>query len=191
MPLSVRQHAFRIAGRVRTARAYGTGDLSIETKYSFMNVANTNVHLAVGFELGLPTGDRDKGMSEGFIEYEPFLIAAKDFPGMKNLQVFTQIGIRLVKPTGPGHDFEDEEPAAHELTWGAGFFIPIRQLCITTEFNWATNEWNHGGNENKQSLTPGLVWRLPDNWEIGIGAPIGLSRKSLDAGVILKLTREF
>jgi hypothetical protein len=167
----------------------GTGDLSIGTMFSFMNVANTSLHLAVGFELGLPTGDRDKGMSEGFVEYEPFLIAAKDFPGMHNLQIFTQVGLRLV--TASRHDLDNEEPAAHELNWGSGFFIPMRRLCITTEFNWVTNEWNHGGIENRHSLTPGLIWRLPHNWEIGIGAPIGLSRKSSDSSVILKLTREF
>ena len=51
----------------------GTGDLSVGTQYSFMNVANTNLHPAVGFELGLPTGDQNKEMSERGVEYEPFL----------------------------------------------------------------------------------------------------------------------
>lgn len=169
----------------------GTGDLSIGTKYSFMNVANTNLHLAIGFELGLPTGDSGKGMGDGLVEYEPFLVAAKDFPALNNLQVFTQVGVRLVQPHGRRNDPKNEEPAAHELNWGFGFFIPVRRLCITTEFNWETNEWNHEGQDNRHSLTPGLVWRLPNNWEFGIGAPIGLRRKSLDSSVILKLTREF
>jgi hypothetical protein len=167
-----------------------SGDLSIGTKYSFMNVANTNLHLAVGFELGLPSGKRDNPMSEGNVEYEPFLIAARDFPGMNNVQIFTQLGIRLAQSKRQPNALEDEDPAGRELNWNAGFFVPVRRLSITTEFNLVTNE----GIDRKQrhyALTPGLVWRLPGSWEIGIGAPIGLTRKSSDSSVILKLTREF
>ena len=152
---------------------------------------NTNFHIAVGFELGLPTGDSNKGMSEGVVVYEPFVIAAKDFPGMNNLQIFSQVEISLVKPIRPRHDLESEERGAHELNWNAGFLIPVRRVCITTEFSWVGNEWDHTGNDNRHSLTPGLVWRLPDNFEIGIGVPISLSRKSPEPGMILKLTREF
>jgi hypothetical protein len=183
-------NAFNITSSVEGSQ-FGTGDLSLGTKYSFMNVGNSNTHVAVGFELGLPSGDPSKEMGEGLVEYEPFVIAAKDFPKLRNLQVFTQIGLGLAQKTGRTNEHEDEEKAAHELNWGAGFFIPLQQWVITTEFLWSTNKWNLGGKDSHRSLTPGVIWRTPTNWEIGIGAPINLTRDSSDSRLIFKLTREF
>ena len=168
----------------------GAGDLGIATKYSLMNVADSNSHLAIGFELSLPIGAMSKGMSEGLIQYEPFVIAARDFPGLKSLQAFTQVGLTIVQRTRHG-DPKKEEPEAHEFSLTSGFFIPFRQWCITTEFNWATNKWNHAGKESRHSLTPGLVWRLSGNWEIGVGSPISLGNDSSDSRLILKVTRDF
>ena len=71
----------------------GSGDLRLGTKYSFMNMHGSNFHSAVGFELGLPAGSAKKGISEGNIEYEPYVIVAKDFPGLSRLQLFSQLGL--------------------------------------------------------------------------------------------------
>ena len=168
----------------------GGGDLGIATKYSLMHVADSNSHLAIGFELSLPIGEISKGMSEGLIQYEPFLIAARDFPGLKHLQAFTQAGLTIVQRARRGVP-EKGETEAHEFSLTSGFFVPFRQWCITTEFNWATNKWNHDGKESSHSLTPGLVWRLSGNWEIGVGSPISLGNDSSDSRLILKVTRDF
>jgi hypothetical protein len=64
----------------------GRGDLRIGTQYSFMNMRNWNFHSAVGFNVSFPTGDVEKELSEGRIEYEPYFIFARDFPNFKNLQ---------------------------------------------------------------------------------------------------------
>src|SRR3979409_1295260 len=52
----------------------GSGDLRLDTKNSFMNMRGSNFHSAVGFELGLPGASAKKGISEGKIEYEPYVI---------------------------------------------------------------------------------------------------------------------
>jgi hypothetical protein len=170
---------------------FGTGDLSLGTKYSFMNVGNSNTHVALGFELGLPSGDRSKEMSEGQVEYEPFVVIAKDFPQFKHLQIFTQVGLGIIQRPVRVTEGEDKEPVAHELNWNTGFFIPLQQWVITTEFHWSTNRWNHGGTDNHRALTPGVIWRTPANWEIGVGAPISLTQDSPESRLIFKLTKEF
>lgn len=73
-------------------RTRGIGDLEIGTKYSFMNIANSNFHSALGFSVSFPTADIDKQLTEGAIEYEPFIIFAKDFPSLSHMQLFTQMG---------------------------------------------------------------------------------------------------
>jgi hypothetical protein len=87
---------------------------------------------------------------------------------------------------------EDEEPtAAHKFDLGVGTFVPFRHLVFTGEFNLSTNRWNNGGREREITATPGLVWRLPRNLEIGVGAPVGLTRDADKFGAILKFVYEF
>ena len=57
----------------------GIGDLGFETQYSFLNMAGTTNHMALGFEFTIPTGDVNDELSEGFLKYEPFVIVAHDF----------------------------------------------------------------------------------------------------------------
>jgi hypothetical protein len=169
----------------------GTGDLSIGTQYSFMNLRSSNFHSAVGLEVTLPTGSVEKELSEGFIEYEPYFIAAKDFPRFNNMQVFSQVGLGLVQRVRSSVGVDEEEPAAHKLTLSAGMFMPFRRVVLTGEVNLSTNRWNHGGLERELYATPGAVWRLLHNWEIGVGVPFGLTRDTNRFGAIFKTTFEF
>ncbi len=161
----------------------GVGDMQLGTKYSFMNINNTNVHAAIGFEVQLPLGDETKELSEGLFEYEPYIILAWDIPKLNYLQLFTQTGISFAQ-----HTDEDEE--AHELYVNVGFFMPIKHIVFTSEINWTTNEWN-GGDENQLYYTPGIVFKLGNNWESGVGMPIGLNSRSDKFSVIAMLTFEF
>jgi hypothetical protein len=177
------------------ASTVGPGDLQIGTKYSFMNIANTNFHIAVGFDTLFPVGNLNHDLTEGFIEYEPFFILAKDFPELHNLQFFTQVGIGLVQRVKQADNPGEKEPAAHECTLNVGFFLPfhlpVGKFIFTSEFNWRTNRWNNDGQEDQKYYTPGLVWHLPSGWEIGIGAAIGLNSDADDYRIISTLTFEF
>lgn len=144
------------------AATRGRGDLQIGTQYSFMNMRRSNFHSAVGFEVSLPTGSLEKELSEGFIEYEPYFIIARDFPKLHNMQVFSQVGVGLAQRAKRSAE-EDDEPAAHEFNLGVGAFVPFRRLVLTGEFNLSTNRWNNGGREREMYATPGLVWRLTRN----------------------------
>jgi hypothetical protein len=163
----------------------GSGDLRVGTKYSFMNIRGSNFHSAVGFELGLPASSAGKGISEGKIDYQPYVVVAKDFPRMSRLQLFSQLGITFshsIIKSG----LSDSNRTEKTLEWNFGLFVPYRQVRFTTEMNWS-----RGTAENQLYLTPGIVWKLPANLEFGIGVPIGLSRDADGVKTILKFVYEF
>jgi len=173
------------------ATTRGRGDLSVGTQYSFMNMRGSNFHSAVGFEVSLPTGSIEKELSEGFIEYEPYLILARDFPKLNNMQIFSQVGVGFAQRVRRKVGEDQEAPAAHKFDLGVGTFVPFRHLVFTGEFNLSTNRWNNGGREREIHATPGVVWRLPRNLEIGVGAPVGLTRDADRLGAIFKFVYEF
>ncbi len=169
----------------------GIGDLELGTQYSFMNIADELFHAALGLEVGVPVGDIDKELSEGFLEISPSLILAQDLPRFHDSQIFTQIGFSFVDRLKNHADPDEDEPEAHDFIWNAGFFIPCGDVRWVTEFNWRTNEWNHNGDENELYITPGVIWVLPEGWEAGLGVPVGLNDKSDNYRVIASLTYEF
>ncbi|MET0625252.1 MAG: hypothetical protein ABW250_20105 [Pyrinomonadaceae bacterium] len=171
--------------------ARGSGDLRLGTKYSLMNVRGSDFHTAVGLEVGLPVGNVEKGLGEGFIEYEPYLVLARDLPRLNRAQVFAQVGVGLLQRVKRPRAEDEDEPAAHEFNLNAGVFVPVRRLVVTGEISWQTNRWNHGGDESHLYVTPGVVWHPFGAWEVGVGVPVGLTGGADKFRNVLKLTYEF
>ena len=169
----------------------GIGDLEIGVRWSRPARGDSGIHVAAGLEVAVPIADVDRELSEGFIEYEPFVIVQKDFP-QADFHLFAHLGLSLVdRVRTPETDLGDEvEPAAHELFVNIGFFLPLGRFHLTQELNWSNNRWNHDGEENELYWTPGLVVGLPGNQEIGLGVPIGLSDDADDFRVIAMWTWE-
>lgn len=182
-------HVHRDPNEGSTTR--GIGDLELGTQYSFMNLVEPGGHAALAFEIGWPVGDVNQELSEGFLELSPSLLLAKDFAEFNNSQIFTEIGVSFVDRVNTPDDPDEVEPEAHEFFWNIGFFIPLGNLRLVTEFNWTTNEWNNNGTENNLFITPGVFWDLPDGWELGLGIPVGLNDESDNYRVITKLIYEF
>lgn len=169
----------------------GIGDLEVGTQYSFMNVGDSLFHIAPRFSIQVPLGDVNKDLSEGFLEYEPALILARDFPELHQTQIFTEIGASFVQRIHTPIDRDDAEPSAHELNLGSGFFVLFPHGAVTMEFNWNNNQWNHHGTENGMCLTPGYLWRVAPEVEIGLGVPVGLNNSSDRFEVIAHVVCEF
>jgi hypothetical protein len=169
----------------------GVGDLEVGTQYSFMNVADSLFHIAPRFSIQVPVGDVNKGLSEGFLEYEPAVILARDFPELHHTQFFTEIGASFVQRVNTPAAVEGAAPPADALDWGSGFFVLFPHAAATLEFNWSNNQWNHHGTENDLYLTPGCLWRAKRNMEIGLGIPVGLNNGSDRFEVIAHLVWEF
>lgn len=153
-----------------------TGDVSISTKYSFLNIKKSNFHSSLQFEVGFPTGNVDNGLSEGFIEYSPSASFAKDFPRLSRLQIFSQVGVSLKQRVKKPRFSDELESDAHEFFLNGGFFLPVKKARFVGEINWNTDQWNRRGGNSEVYVTPGFVYKLPGRWEIGIGVPIGVTR---------------
>jgi hypothetical protein len=171
--------------------ALGVGDLEVGTQYSFMNIGGSSFHIAPRFSIEAPLGDVNKDLSEGFLEYEPSVILAKDFPELHHTQFFTELGASLVQRVNSPKDGDNAEPAANELNLGSGFFVLFPHGAATLEFNWSNNTWNHHGNENELYVTPGCLWRITHQVELGLGIPVGLNDASDRFEVIAHVVWEF
>jgi hypothetical protein len=169
----------------------GTGDLEAGTQYSFMNRGGSNTHAALQFNVELPVGNVEEGLSEGFREYQPSLLLGKDLPGFYGAHVFTQTGLAFLDRQTHHDDPLEDEPAAHEFIWNNGIFIPWGKERLTFELNWTTNRWNHHGDESTLYITPGLVHQASKSFEWGVGMPIGLTEDSDDYRIIGMLTWEW
>ena len=169
----------------------GISDLEIGTQYSFMNIGDSLFHIAPRFSIEIPLGDVNKGLTEGFMEYQPAIILARDFPQFHHAQLFAEIGISFVQRVKRPSEADDAEPAAHGLNLGIGGFVPFSRGALTMEFNWANNQWNHHGTGNELYLTPGWIWKVTRNFEIGMGIPVGLNNRSDQYDVIVHVVCEF
>ena len=94
-----------------------------------------------------PAASAKKGISECKIEYEPYVILAKDFPGLSRLQLFSQLGLSfahsLTRSTA-----SDENLDGKTVEWNSGMFVPYRKARFSTEINWSK-----GAEENNLYLT--------------------------------------
>lgn len=169
----------------------GIGDLRLETKYSFMNIAGSSYHAAIGFEVQLPTANVRKGLTEGCVEYEPFVAVARDFPSLNRTQIFAHVGLGLMQRVKTADEGDELEPVAHELNVNTGVFVPFRKARFTAEVNWETNRWNNHGDESALYFTPGVIFQPASNWEFGFGVPVGATRSADNVRAIFKFVREF
>lgn len=182
-------------------RTTGHGDMGIGTKYSFMNINQSNYSASLNFDITFPTANIDKGLTDGFRIYEPSISLAKDFPTFHNTQLFSQLGFeflqRVKKPRiddteqeEVSADTEEVEPQAHSFFFNIGYIIPSGIARYVIEMNWETNRWNHGGEDNELYLTPGIVWVPSKYWEFAIGGSIGLNKSSDPYDIFLRATYE-
>ena len=169
----------------------GLGDVEAGTQYSFLNLGGSDFHLAPRFSLGIPAGDVNKDLSEGFLEYEPAVILARDFPELHRTQIFTEIGASIPQRVKRPAEANDAEPAAAELNWGVGGFVLFPHAAATLEYNWSNSTWNHHGTENAMYLTPGCLWRVARHVELGLGMPVGLNNASDRFEVVAHVVWEF
>lgn len=180
----------------------GFGDVGIGTKYSFMNINNSNYHAAFTFDVLFPTGNVNKELSEGSQVYEPSLEFAKDFPLFYQSQLFSQVGFEFVRQIyTPNNKSETEEAEpvipdeiegnAHTFFFNIGYFLPIGKARYVLEMNWENDRWNHKGKNNILYLTPGVVWELPHRFEMAMGASAGLTDTSDPYDLFFRLTYEF
>ena len=168
--------------QLRTAR------LSLGTKYSFMRIAGSRVHAALGIDTEFPHPDAladDEG--EDSMDVEPFVAMAADIG--KRFTLFGSAAMsweprdvvafveRATRPKDPG-------------TLGIGGLVAFRHATVAVEYTARSDKlpWRLDG---APLLTPSIVLRPADHWEAGFGVPIGLRNRARQPGVAAHIVKEF
>ena len=166
----------------------GVGNIEIGAQYSWMGMGDGNTHFSFGNLIELPVGPVESGLTEGFIEIQPFMVLARDFPEFNQSQVFIEFGFDWVKQIR--NVPESIEPEIDNISWNIGAFYPIELWRATLEINGNNNKLD-GGSINEIYITPGTIYKLSKEWEIGMATPIGITKTSDDYRVIGYLMWEF
>ena len=166
----------------------GPGNIEVGAQYSWMALGDGNTHFSFGNLIELPVGPVANGLTEGFIEVQPFIVLARDFPELNQSQIFFEFGFDWVDQVR--NVPESSEPEVDSISWNVGAFFPIGFWRATLEINGSNNKWD-GGSRNDIYITPGTIYKLSKEWEIGIAAPIGATNTSDDYRVVGYLMWEF
>ena len=166
----------------------GPGNIEVGAQYSWMGLGDGNTHFSFGNLIEFPLGPVANGLTEGFIEVQPFIVLARDFPKLNQSQIFLNFGFNWVDQIR--NVPESTEPEADSISWNIGAFSPIGFWRATLEINGSNNKWD-GGNQNDIYITPGTIYKLSKEWEIGIATPIGATNTSDDYRVVGYLMWEF
>ena len=166
---------------LRTAR------LSIGTKYSFMNIAKSRVHAAVGIDAEFPRPDAfADGEGEDAMEIEPVIAVAADLTSRVGVfgSAAASIVPREIKDLAEGE--RPDDPG----TISAGAFVAFHHATVAVEYTNRTDSlpWRLDG---AALITPSIVVHPSGRWEFGLGAPVGLRGHQHRPGLALNLVREF
>lgn len=170
-------------------RRTGVGDVELGTKYVVSEAGDASTLVAVGFELGLPAGDPDRGLGEGTIEYAPKILLGHTWEALHGLTALAEVGPEFVQRVRGDED--EDEGEAHALVLGGGLVLPWSQFAVSLEGRWTNNRWNHHGEENRIEAGPGLHWRPTRSWQVGAGCVFGRDRKTDFVGLHFLILREF
>ena len=169
----------------------GAGDLAVGTQYSFMALMDGYTHAAVGLNVEIPVGDIDRNFTDGLIGVETYFTVARDFPQFNGAQIFSQTGVEWVSRAHSTTSVAARPPGAHSFFWNVGGFLPVGDLRGTLEINWENDEWNNSGTRNELFITPGVIWKISKEWELGVASPLGLTDDADDVRVVGMLVYEF
>ncbi len=159
----------------------GLGDLTAYGQYRLDQLIDTDV-VDVTAQLGvvLPTGDFGEFRDAGRLAVQPVALAYKDFglvgPGV--LGAYGMVGFTL----GDRSDFRAGVAGTYE----------VAHVAAILEF-YGTEELGPESHHRRSfvTFTPGVAYRGLRNLDLALGIPIGLTDRSPDVGVTLKVTYTF
>lgn len=147
------------------------GNVRIGAKFATFALADDGILLAAGVELGLPTGNEDRGIgNDHVVEVEPWIGAGFQFD-----QAELIVGLGAGFPTNQNGDRE----ADVEMEWGVSFLYPVveEKIAFLLELDGVSIFGEEEDGYNSVSITPGL--RI---------FPFGHQDMSLGLGVRMPLT---
>lgn len=147
---------------------HGAGNMEIGLLYNIVN-SNKSFALSAAMDIELPAKKEQKGIAEPELEWEPYLVAAKQFGRM---QVHAAVAAEITK---------NETAFNYKLST----VFPFGDWRATLELNGKFN------NEKIIYLTPGLVWKGLNDFEFGLGFSRTITGNAGERGFIFMITHEF
>jgi len=133
----------------------GRGNFELGLQYSWANINESSISAAVAYEHEFAKGDQAVVGEDGESpkdEDNIFIVLAKSIDPQGNTQAFLQVG----------REFQDSEK---ETYFNAGLYSNRGSYTLSGELNWT---------EEQSFITPGITWKPAEDWEFGVGAPIGV-----------------
>jgi hypothetical protein len=161
--------------RAGDSRAHGVGDLSASLKWLLLAPEGTRPAVALGLELGCPTGDPDRETGEGTFELEPFvalLTATRHLTFQGNVAWSAPIS---------GASGE----SAGSLIANLSTALPLldQGLHLMTELSSEGAD----GSATRVALSPGVKCRLGQEAFVALAWPIGVTSGAEGFGVVFQL----
>lgn len=146
----------------------GFGDISLGLKYLLVKEALAMPALVGIFELGIPTGDEEKGLGEGKTEFNAALGWVK------------RMGEHTVQGTF-GYSTDDQD-IEENVSYNASWAVPVgKGVHVYAEFlgERALKEGAH-----RLALGPGIKYNVTPRLFVALGAPVGLTEKADDYRIV-------
>jgi len=168
-----------------TNKASGFGDITVELKYIFAELAGVSV--AVKPSIILPTGNYSAGLSEGRWQFGTTLIATKRYEDGK-YALHANAGYEH-------HDYRSDEARQSNRSdiWSgsiAGEAEIVKGLFLVADFGLATNTDKASNNPPVYALT-GARYEVNDLLDVNAGIKLGLTRPEDDVAFLYGLVLKF
>lgn len=159
----------------------GFGDLSVELKYVFAEVAGVNLAIKPG--LTLPTGKT--GLSDEHLQYSAVLIATREFAD-GTYALHANLGYEY-------HSYLSTDVAGRRNLWSgsvAGEIKLAKGLTGVLDFGLATNPDNGSSTPPVYGLA-GARYEVNEHLDINAGVKVGLTEPETDLSVLYGLVLKF
>lgn len=161
--------------------ADGLGDMTVELKYAFAELAGVN--LAIKPAVIIPTGKSD--LTENHWQYGATLIATKEFEEGK-YALHANLGYEH-------HTYNDDVTGVRNNLWSgsvAGEREVTKWLFAVADFGLATNP-EEGVDDLPIYALTGARYEINDNFEVNAGVKVGLTTSEDDLSVLYGLVMKF
>lgn len=160
---------------VRSGSERGVGDTTLSVERAFREIGGSDLYAEVGVRARLPSGDEEKGLGVGAVDYSVVSEAgiATDIGG-----AYVSAGYRFLGERDSGPERQDGMQA------GVGAWVPVGNRVRVGAFgNW--REGSVDGNDDPSSAGAYVSYRVAERLRVTFSASGGLSDASPDytAGV--------
>lgn len=166
---------------VLTGESYGIGDLTLELKYAFVEVAGVNLAIKPG--LTVPTGK--KGLSDEHLQYTGTLIATREFAD-GTYTLHANLGYEY-------HSYLSGAVTGRRDLWSGSVAAEMKLakgLTGAVDFGLATNPDSNSNTPPVYSLT-GARYEINDHLDVNAGVKVGLTSPEADLALLYGLVLKF